>query len=89
MGMYPYSPASGEYQIGSPLFESSTIQISENISFTIKAENVSDENKYIQSATLNGKEFNRTVIYHKEIQQGGTLQFVMGNTPNKSWGIKN
>ena len=55
---------------------------------TIIAENVSDENKYIQSATLNGKEFNRTVINHKEIQQGGTLQFVMGNIPNKNWGIK-
>ncbi|MEX1384550.1 GH92 family glycosyl hydrolase [Lutibacter sp.] len=89
MGLYPYSPASGEYQIGSPLFETSTIKISEEISFTIKAENVSDENMYIQSATFNGKEFNRTSISHKEIQQGGTLQFVMGNTPNKNWGINN
>jgi predicted alpha-1,2-mannosidase len=89
MGLYPYSPASGDYQIGSPLFDSSTIKISDEISFIIKAENVSDENIYIQSATLNGKEFNRTSISHKEIQQGGTLQFVMGNTPNKNWGIIN
>lgn len=89
MGLYPYSPASGEYQIGSPLFKTSTIKISEDISFTIKAENVSDENMYIQSATLNGKEFNTTSISHKQIMQGGTLQFVMGNTPNKNWGITN
>ncbi|WP_371824295.1 GH92 family glycosyl hydrolase [Lutibacter sp. A64] len=89
MGLYPYSPASGEYQIGSPLFKSSTIKISEDISFTIKAENVSDENIYIQSATLNGKVFNSTSISHKQILQGGTLQFVMGNTPNKNWGITN
>jgi putative alpha-1,2-mannosidase len=79
---------SGEYQIGSPMFKSSTIRISENTSFTIKAENVSDENIYIQSATLNGKDFNRTTILHKEIMQGGTLQFVMAKTPNKHWGIK-
>ncbi|REE80460.1 putative alpha-1,2-mannosidase [Lutibacter oceani] len=89
MGLYPYSPASGEYQIGSPLFKSSTIKISKDIAFTIKAENVSDENMYIQSATLNGKNFNRTFISHIEIMQGGTLQFVMGKTPNKNWGIKN
>lgn len=89
MGLYPYSPASGDYQIGSPLFKSSTIKISEEISFSIKAENVSDENMYIQSATLNGEEFNKTSISHQQIQQGGTLQFVMGNTPNKNWGITN
>ncbi|GGK47428.1 hypothetical protein GCM10007963_14640 [Lutibacter litoralis] len=89
MGLYPYSPASGEYQIGSPLFKTSTIKISEDISFTIKAENVSDENMYIQSATLNGEEFSKTFISHKQIMTGGTLQFVMGNTPNKNWGITN
>ncbi len=89
MGLYPYSPVSGKYQIGSPLFNSSTIKISEDISFTIKAENVSDENMYIQSATLNGKEFNSTSISHQQIQHGGTLQFEMGNTPNKNWGITN
>jgi predicted alpha-1,2-mannosidase len=89
MGIYPYSPASGEYQIGSPLFKKSTIKISEKITFTIKAENVSDEKIYIQSAKLNGKDFNRTTITHKELMQGGTLQFVMGKQPNKKWGIIN
>jgi len=89
LGLYPYSPASGEYQIGSPLFKSSTIKISENIKFTIEAENVSEESIYIQSATLNGKDFNRTSISHNEISQGGTLKFVMGNKPNKNWGINN
>jgi len=87
MGLYPYSPASGEYQIGSPIFEKSTIKISENISFIIEAESTSNENIYIQSATLNGAIFNSTTITHKELVQGGTLHFVMGNTPNKNWGI--
>lgn len=89
MGFYPFNPASGEYQIGSPIFEKTTIKVSDNKHFTIIANNVSDENMYIQSATLNGKEFNKTSISHKQILQGGTLQFVMGNTPNKNWGITN
>ncbi|RUA08742.1 MAG: glycoside hydrolase family 92 protein, partial [Flavobacteriia bacterium] len=89
MGLYPYNPASGEYQIGSPVFEKTTIKISDKVNFTIIAEHASPENIYIQSATLNGKEFNRTFITHKEIQQGGELHFIMGNKPNKNWGIKN
>ena len=87
LGLYPYSPASGEYQIGSPVFEKSTIHVSEKTTFSIIAENVSDDNIYIQSATLNGKDFNRTAISHKELIRGGTLQFMMGNKPNKNWGI--
>jgi len=87
MGLYPFSPASGDYQIGSPMFKSSTIKISETTSFTIKANNASDENIYIQSATLNGEEFNKTSISHKQILQGGVLEFIMGSTPNKKWGI--
>jgi predicted alpha-1,2-mannosidase len=88
IGLYPYSPASGEYQIGSPIFEKSTIKVSENTSFTILAKNVSDVNLYIQSGTLNGVNFNRTTISHRELMQGGILEFVLGNTPNKNWGIK-
>ena len=87
IGLYPYNPVSGEYQIGSPLFEKSTIKVSDKVTFTIIAEHTSPDNIYIQSATLNGKEFNRTYITHKEILQGGTLHFIMGNKPDKNWGV--
>ena len=87
IGLYPFSPASGVYQIGSPIFERSTIKTSDTSSFIIEAENTSNDNIYIQSSTLNGEEFNRTYLTHSEILQGGTLHFKMGNTPNKEWGI--
>ncbi len=87
MGLYPYNPVSGEYQIASPLFEKSTIKMPNNTIFTIIADDTSDKNIYIQSATLNGKEFNRTSIAHKEMLEGGTLHFKMGSSPNIYWGI--
>ncbi len=87
IGLYPLNPASTEYEIGSPIFENATIHLQEGVDFTIEAENVSDKNIYIQSATLNSKEFNKTTLSHKAILNGGTLHFVMGNTPNKNWGI--
>lgn len=89
MGLYPYNPASGEYQIGSPLFDKSTLQISQDISFVISTENNSSDNIYIQSAKLNDVAFNRTYITHEEIQRGGTLHLIMGSEPNKKWGIDN
>ncbi|GAA3562168.1 GH92 family glycosyl hydrolase [Snuella lapsa] len=88
VGLYPLNPASGTYEIGSPIFEKATIGLSEDKTFVIESENVSDKNIYIQSATLNGEVFNQTNISHKTIEKGGVLHFVMGPNPNKNWGVK-
>ncbi|MEI6865428.1 GH92 family glycosyl hydrolase [Flavicella sp.] len=87
VGLYPMNPASTMYEIGSPIFEKSIIYISEDKAFVIEAEKVSSKNIYIQSALLNGKPFNQTSISHKTLLKGGILHFVMGDLPNKSWGI--
>ncbi len=87
MGIYPVSPGCDIYAIGSPALAEASIQLTDEKSFTFKAENNSKENKYIQSATLNGKPFSRTWIAHEEIMKGGTLVFKMGATPNKQWGV--
>lgn len=87
IGMYPFNPASGEYEITSPLFGETKIQLANNVTFTIKANGVSMENRYIQSATLNGEAFNKLSIPHGAILDGGELVFEMGAEPNKEWGI--
>ncbi len=86
MGFYPTCPGKAYYNIGVPFFPCTTIQLSNKRKFTIVAEDLSEENIYIQSATLNGKDFNRSYIKHNEILDGGTLTFKMGNRPNLSWG---
>lgn len=87
MGFYPVSPGIPTYNIGSPLFEKSTMKLDNGKEFTVIAHNVSKENKYIQSAKLNGTNYNKTWFSHNDIMSGGTLELVMGNRPNKSWGI--
>lgn len=87
MGLYPLNPASAEYEIGSPIFERSTLNLPNGKKFAIVAENTSKENKYIQAATLNGEDFNRTSVSHKEILEGGVLKMLMGPKSNKSWGV--
>jgi putative alpha-1,2-mannosidase len=54
--------------------------------FRVIANDCSDENKYIQRATLNGKEWNKPWISHEDVVNGGTLVLYMGRHPNKQWG---
>ena len=88
MGFYPVTPGSGLYAIGSPFFPKVEIKLPDGKIFTVKADNVSKKNKYIQSAKLNGEVLNTAWIKHSDITAGGTLEFVMGDRPNKDWGTE-
>lgn len=86
LGFYPVTPGFPAYNIGSPLFTEVEIELSNGKTFIIKAEGASAENKYIQSATLNGEEWNKPWFGHKDIENGGKLILKMGNRPNRQWG---
>ncbi len=87
MGFYPVTPGDPIYTIGSPLFEEVSINLENGKTFTIKAQNNSSKNIYIQSATLKGNDYSKSFISHKDMMQGGELVFEMGSEPNKVWGI--
>ncbi|MFC4676346.1 GH92 family glycosyl hydrolase [Dysgonomonas termitidis] len=88
MGFYPVTPGMPVYNIGSPFFANTKMAMSNGKVFEIEAQNYSDDNKYIQSATLNGKEWNKAWFSHSDIENGGKLILVMGNKPNRNWGAK-
>lgn len=86
MGFYPVTPGMDYYAIGTPLFPEVRINLENGKTFTVKAENLSAENKYIQSATINGGDLSRSFIKYTEINDGGELIFKMGSQPNeKLW----
>lgn len=86
LGLYPVTPGDPVYTIGSPVFPEAEMRLSNGKTFKIIAKDVSDANKYIQSATLNGEPLNGPWITHEEIMAGGTLTLEMGSLPNKEWG---
>jgi predicted alpha-1,2-mannosidase len=88
MGFYPVTPGSPTYNIGSPIFEHTKLNLGANKYFEIMAENYAPNNKYIQSATLNGVPLNKPWFNHKDIENGGTLVLTMGNKANKEWGAR-
>lgn len=78
------------YNITTPVFDRIAIHLDKRYypgsTFTIISENNSKQNSFIQSATLNGKPFDRTWIYHDELIHGGVLKYVLGSSPNENWG---
>ncbi|MDR1716423.1 MAG: GH92 family glycosyl hydrolase [Prevotella sp.] len=85
LGFYPVTPGLPMYVIGSPTFEKASIKLGEGKTFDIICSNYSPENKYIQSAKLNGVDWNKSWFTHEDLIKGGKLEFVMGNRPNKQW----
>ena len=86
LGFYPVNPSNGAYIFGSPLFDEASIALPEDKKFTIIANENNDQNIYIQSVELNGKDYKYSYITHKDIIQGGELIFNMGPKPNKNFG---
>ncbi len=86
MGIYQMHPGAGEFIIGSPIFDNVKINTGNNKFFQIKVNDNSIANKYIQKASLNGKEYTKSSIKHSDIVAGGILELWMGNTPNENFG---
>ena len=81
LGFYEVEPASGRYWFGTPLFDKASIEVAGG-TFTVTSVGNSDENRYIQSVTLNGKTYTKGYIEYKDIAAGGELVFTMGSEPN-------
>ena len=87
MGFFPVTPGATIYNIGTPIFDKVTINLENGKQFVIEAKNVSADNYYIQSSSLNGKPFTKSWFDHSDIVDGGHFVFEMGATPSEKWGI--
>ena len=80
MGFYPFNPCGGEYILGAPQVACAKLKVKGGV-FRVVARNLSRENKYVKSVTLNGKPLTDWKIRHADIMAGGELVFEMGNCP--------
>lgn len=77
MGFYPVNPVSGQYVFGAPQLPKMVLHLADGKTFTIIAEGLSKENKYVESITLNGEPYTQNYITHDDIVKGGTLVYKM------------
>lgn len=77
MGFYPVNPVSGQYVFGAPQMPKFVLHLPDGKTFTIIAEGLSAEHKYIDNIVLNGKPYTENYISHEDILKGGTLVYTM------------
>ncbi|MBN2162751.1 MAG: GH92 family glycosyl hydrolase [Pontiellaceae bacterium] len=92
IGLHPICPGDPRYEITSPVFDEATLRLdpayTSGKTFVIRAVNNSEDNLYIQKASLNGRSLGRCWLRHDEVAAGGVLELEMGEQPNKQWGIE-
>ena len=86
LGFYPVAPVTGQYVIGSPLFEEVTIELSNGKELKINAKNNSAKNIFIKGFNFNQLQYNKNWLDHADLREGGVIDFEMSTTPNFNWG---
>lgn len=87
LGFYQVNPANGVFIIGSPVFDSVTLNLCQGKVLQVVTNNNSKKNKYIQQIILNGKPYSKTYIPYKTLMAGGKMIVDMGPSPSSQWGI--
>lgn len=83
MGFYPVCPGTDQYVLGAPYLPYMKVRLENGRTFEIRADKVSDKNRYVESVTLNGKPYTKGYITQKDIMEGGVLCFEMSSRPNR------
>ncbi|KAA6341791.1 hypothetical protein EZS27_010429 [termite gut metagenome] len=84
LGFYPVCPGSGQYVLGSPLFDKAVLHLENGKTFTVNAPQNSENNMYVNGRQLNQTTYSALFINHEDILKGGTLKCVMESRPNKN-----
>ncbi len=87
LGFYPVCPGSKQYIIGAPSVNQATVNLGYGKKLIVKAKNLSPENYYIQSVSVNGKPYHKSYFTHEILKAGAEIVFTMSNSPNKEWGF--
>jgi predicted alpha-1,2-mannosidase len=87
LGLYPVA-GQDVYLLGSPAVPDASIAVGNGKTLHIVAHGAGADglNRYIQSATLNGKPLNKAWFRHADIVNGGELELQMGSAPSEMWG---
>jgi predicted alpha-1,2-mannosidase len=86
LGMYPLYPGRAELVLGSPLFPKAEIVRPNGTTITITGKGAAGDAPYVQGLKVNGKVSERLWLPESFVAHGGTLDFMLGTTPDKSWG---
>ena len=82
LGFYPVCPGSDQYIWGTPLFKRSTIHLENGKEVVIEAPDNDEQNRYIDSVTMNDFEYTRNYLSYQELLNGAHIHVKMSSVPN-------
>ena len=88
MGFYPVAPVTGQYVIGSPLFDAIEITLENGKKINIVANNNNKSSMYVNQVKLNKLQHTKNWFSHTDLREGANIIFNMGDKPNFNWGSK-
>jgi len=88
LGFYAVDPVSGNYVLGTPLFDRVEVELGGAKKLVIEAKRKSPEDKYVHEVTLNGQSYSKTWFRHADIVNGGNIVFTLGSEANKQFGAE-
>ncbi len=82
LGFYPVCPGVPEYVVATPSVRRAVLHMDNGKTLTVSAPKNSDTRVYATAIRKDGKKLRRTAISHADLRCGGTLSFVMSETPS-------
>lgn len=82
LGFYSVDPVSGNYVMGTPLFDQAVVDVGGGKRLVIEAKRKTATDQYVHSVTVNGKPYERAWFKHVDLVRGGTMTFHMGPEPS-------
>ena len=81
LGFYPFNPCDDGYVFGAPQAEEMQVRVKgaggQWRALTIKAKGLSPDRRHVAGVTLNGRKLDGVRLSHKELLEGGVLEFTM------------
>ncbi len=81
IGIFPACVGDPNYTLTSPLFDQVTLHLANGKHFTINTTNNGENNCYVQSRKLDGKDYGDQTLPHDRLMQGGELNVQLGTIP--------
>lgn len=88
LGMYTVAPGTDQYILGSPLFKKATISLENGKQVVITSEGNGSNNRYVDAMSVNGMDYTKNYLTHKQLIDGADIRFRMSDKPNKTRGTK-
>lgn len=88
LGMYTVAPGTDQYILGSPLFKKATISLENGKQVVITSEGSGSNNRYVDAMSVNGMDYTKNYLTHKQLMDGADIRFRMSDKPNKTRGTK-